>query len=184
MSGNPTTQDFGVVITMRRAAKDQNSWHLLGGILGEVKKLGRNYWRLGWILLTNGTICLLLLSTPLRLRHNQLMLYSVMRTTPPAFSYSKELFTDPWAAVAASILLVGIVAEVRRTILGPIVNLGFYVVYLGLTLFEQLNAAYHGTPQDVTLGFVLIVLVVPLLVIIAVDLALYIPALRRSAVAQ
>jgi hypothetical protein len=150
-----------------------------------MKKLGRNYWRLGWILVTNGTICLLLLSTPIRWRHNQLMLYSVMRTTPSAFSYWKELLTDPWSAVVASILLVGIVAEVRRTVLGPIVNLGFYVVYLGLILFEQLNAAYHGTPQDMTLGFVMIVFVIPLLVIIAVDLALYIPALRRlSAAAQ
>ncbi|MGA3292823.1 MAG: hypothetical protein ABSE45_02435 [Candidatus Acidiferrales bacterium] len=150
------------------------------GILGEMKKLGRSYWRLGWILLTNGAICLLLLSAPIRWRHNQLMLYSVMRTTPPAFSYWKELSADRWAVVVLLILLTGILAEVRRTVLAPIVNLGFYVVYFGLILFEQAKAAFQRSPQDVTLGFVLIVFVIPLLVIIAVDLALYIPALRRS----
>ena len=107
------------------------------------------------------------------------MLYSVMRTTPPAFSYWKELSADRWAVVVLLILLTGILAEVRRTVLAPIVNLGFYVVYFGLILFEQAKAAFQRTPQDVTLGFVLIVFVIPLLVIIAVDLALYIPALRR-----
>jgi hypothetical protein len=144
-----------------------------------MRKLSANGWRLAWVLMTNGVICLLLLSGPIRWRHNQMMLYRVMRTTPPAFSYWKELFATPWVPIVLLLLVVGAIAEVRRSVLGPVVNLGFYATYLGLILFEQAKAAYQGSPQETTLGFVLIVLVIPLAVITAVDLVFYIPALRH-----
>lgn len=143
-----------------------------------MRRLNINYWRLGWILLTNCALALLLLTGPIRTHHDQQMLYESMHTVPPAFSYWKELFATPWVPVVALVLLVGIVAEVRRTVLSPVLNLSPYVVWLIVALLERARVAGAATPQELFLGKVL--LIIPLAVVIVVDLIFYAVGLRRG----
>lgn len=142
-----------------------------------MRQLNRNYWRLGWVLLTNGVVILLFLSGPIRAHHEQQLLYQVMRTAPPPFSYVHELFADLWVPLLVLTLLGGILAEVRRTVLSPIVNLTPYVIWLIVALWERAQVAGEATPQDLFLGKVLFIF--PLTVIIAIDLIFYIAAFRR-----
>jgi hypothetical protein len=142
-----------------------------------MRRLNRNYWRLGWVLLINGAVILLLLSAPIRVYHDQQLIFGSMGSNPPPFSYWKELFASPWMPVVALVLLVGIVAEVRRTILSPIVNLTPYVIWLIVALWERAQVAGEATSQDLFLGKVLFIF--PLTVIIAIDLIFYIAAFRR-----
>jgi hypothetical protein len=142
-----------------------------------MKKLSRNYWRLGWLLLTNGTVILLILSGPIRAHHDQQLLHHVMRTTPPPFSYVHELFSDPWGPILVVTLLAGIVAELRRTILSPILNISPYVVWLVVALRERAKVAGEATTYELSLGKIL--LIVPLTVVIAIHLIFYIAAFRR-----
>jgi hypothetical protein len=143
-----------------------------------MKQLSRNYWRLGWLLLTNGAVILLFLCGPIRAHHDQKLLYQVMRTTPPPFSYVHEFFSDPWGPILVVTLLAGIVAELRRTVLSPIVNLSPYVVWLVVALWERAKVAGEATPYELFLGKVL--LIIPLTVVIAVDLIFYVVAFRRK----
>jgi hypothetical protein len=83
----------------------------------------------------------------------------------------------PWVPVVVIVLLAGIVAELRRTILSPILNLAPYVVWLIVALWERAKVAGEATPQDLFLGKVL--LIIPLAVVIAIDLAFYVVAFRR-----
>jgi hypothetical protein len=64
------------------------------------------------VLLTNGVVIILFLSGPIRAHHEQQLLYQVMRTAAPPFSYIHEFFSDPWRPIIVATLLVGIVAEV------------------------------------------------------------------------
>lgn len=143
-----------------------------------MKPLNRNYWRLGWVLVTNGSLILLLLTGPVRTHHEQQLIYESMRTTPPPFSYLKELFSSPWMPVMAFVLLVGIVAEVRRTVASPIFNIGPYLGWLVVALWERARVAGEATSQELFLGKVFLIL--PLAVVIAVDLLFYVVAYRRS----
>src|SRR5271165_1031894 len=113
-----------------------------------MRRLNSNYWRLGWILLTNGALSLLLLTAPIRTHHDQQLLHESMHTTPPPFSYWKELLADPWVPVVVLVLLVGMVAEVRRTILSVILNLAPYIVWLMVALWERARAAGEATAQE------------------------------------
>jgi hypothetical protein len=142
-----------------------------------MKQLNRSYWRLGWILLTNSALSLLLLTGPIRAHQDQQLLYESMHTSPPAYSYWRELTATPWVPVVVIVLLAGIVAELGRTILSPIVNLAPYVVWLIVALWERAKVAGEATPQDLFLGKVL--LIIPLAVVIAIDLVFYLVALRR-----
>jgi len=142
-----------------------------------MKPLNRNYWRLGWVFLTNGALTLLLLTAPIRAHHDKQLLSEAMRTAPRAYSYWKELLATPWVPVVALVLLVGIAAEVRRTVLSPIVNLAPYVTWLIVALWERARVAGEATPQELFLGKVL--LIIPLVVIIAIDLIFYVVAFRR-----
>jgi hypothetical protein len=142
-------------------------------------RLNRNYWRLIWVLLTNGVVIFLFLSGPIRAHHEQQLLYQVMRTAAPPFSYIHEFFSDPWRPIIVATLLVGIVAEVRGTILSPIVNLGPYVVWLVMFLWEAVKVAGGATPSEVSPGVIVVLIVIPLAVVIAVDLIFYVVAFRR-----
>ena len=142
-----------------------------------MRRLRRSYWRLGWVLLTNGALILLLLSGPIRAHHDQQLIYESMRTTPPPFSYWEELFATPWVPAIALVLLVAIVAEMSRTVFSPILNLSPYVVWLILALWERARVAGEATPQELYLGKVL--LIIPLAVVIAIDLIFYVVAFRR-----
>lgn len=97
-----------------------------------MRRLSRNYWRLGWVLLVNSAVVALQLTGPIRAHHDQQLLHQVMRTAPPTFSYWKELFSDPWVPVLAVILLAGIVTEVRRNALSPVINLAPFTFWLVL----------------------------------------------------
>jgi hypothetical protein len=143
-----------------------------------MKRLNRNYWRLAWVLLTNGALILLLLSGPLRVHHDQQLLNEAMRTKPPAFSYWAELFATPWVPVVVLVLLVGIAAELRRTPLSPIINLSPYVAWLAAAFWERARVAGEATSYDLYLGKVL--LIIPLVVVIGVDAVFYALAFRRS----
>ena len=142
-----------------------------------MRRLNRNYWRLGWVLLTNGVVILLFLTAPVRMHHDQQLISGSLRANPPQFSYLKEFFADPWGPILVLTLLAGIVAEVRRTILSPILNLTPYVIWLIVALWERAQVAGEATSQDLFLGKVLFIF--PLTVIIAVDLIFYIAAYRR-----
>jgi len=142
-----------------------------------MRRLNVNYWRLGWVSLTNGALIVLLLSGPIRAYNGQQLISEGLRTTPPPFSYWKELFASPWVPVVVLVLLLGIVAEVRRTVLSPIVNLSPYVVWLIVALWERARVAGEATSQELFLGKVLLIL--PLAVVIVVDLVFYAFAFRR-----
>jgi hypothetical protein len=142
-----------------------------------MRKLNRNYWRFGWVLLTNSALSLLLLTGPIRTHQDRQLLYQSMHASPPAYSYWRELVATPWVPVVVIVLLAGIVAELRRTILSPILNLAPYVVWLVVALWERAKVAGEATPQDLFLGEVL--LIIPLAVVVAIDLAFYVVALRR-----
>jgi hypothetical protein len=144
-----------------------------------MRRLNRSYWRLAWVLLTNGVVILLFLSGPIRAHHEQQLLHQVMRTTPPPFSYIHEFFSDPWGPIIVATLLVGIAAEVRRTILSPIVNLGPYLVWLIRFLWQEVKVASGATPFEVSPGVIMVLIIIPLAVVIAVDLIFYIAAFRR-----
>jgi len=132
-----------------------------------MKRLNRNYWRLGWVLLINSAVMALQLTAPIRGYHNQLLLHQVMRTAPPAFSYWKELFSDPWAPVLAVILLAGIMAEVRRNALSPVFNLAPFAFWLVLAFRDPFYSKQ-------------LLLIFPLAVVILVDLVFYALAFRRK----
>jgi|SRR5208283_1421167 len=139
-------------------------------------RLNKNYWRLGWVLLTNGVVILLFLSGPIRTHHEEQLLHQVMRTTPPPFSYVHEFFADPWGPLLVLALLGGILAEVRRTVFSLIINLGPYVVWFIAGLWEQAKAAGEATPSELFLGKVFLII---LAVVIGIDLAFYAFAFRR-----
>ena len=109
---------------------------------------------------------------------DQRMLYETMGTAPPSFSYWKELLATPWVPVVVLVLLIGIVAELRRSVLSPILTLLPYIAWLIVALFERERVAAEASPQDLFLGKVL--LIIPLAVIIAVDLIFYVAAIRRA----
>jgi hypothetical protein len=94
------------------------------------------------------------------------VLYQSLHTPLPAFSYWKELLNDPWAPVLAAILLAGVVAEVRRNALSPILNLGPFVLWLVLALNDR---AYSTQP----------LLILPLVMVIGIESVFYIAAFRR-----
>lgn len=142
-----------------------------------MRRLNRNYWRLGWVLLTNGAVSLLLLIGPIRVYHDEQLLHQVMRTTAPAFSYWKELFAAPWVPLMLVVLLVGMLAEVRRTVLSPIFNLAPYVVWLIVAFWERAKVVDDAT-HELFLGKVL--LIFPLVAVIAVDVVFYVAAFRRT----
>jgi lysylphosphatidylglycerol synthetase-like protein (DUF2156 family) len=131
------------------------------------------------MVLTNvGVICLFV-GGPIRQRHDELLLYRVMRTDPPAFSYVHAFISDPWRVALVVMLLVGIFAELRRTILSPILNLGLYFVWFIVFSWDAVEFSIGATPSEVAPLLVLVLTVIPLAVVIGVDLFFYIPALRQ-----
>lgn len=142
-----------------------------------MKRLEKNYWRLGWVLVTNASLIFLLLIGPIRTHYQQQLIYENMRTTAPPFSYLKELFASPWVPVMILVLLVGIIAEMRRAVVSSIFNVGPYLVWLLVALWERARVAGEATAQELFLGKVF--LIFPLSVIIAVDLVFYVIAFRR-----
>jgi hypothetical protein len=144
-----------------------------------MKRLSRNYWRLAWVLLTNSVVISLFLSGPIRAHREQELLYQVMRTAAPPFSYVHEFFSDPWRPIIVATLLIGIIAELSGTILSPIINLGPYVVWLIMFLWEAVRVASGATPSEVSPGVIMVLIVIPLAVVVAVDLMFYVIAFRR-----
>ena len=141
-----------------------------------MRRLNRNYWRLAWVVLTNGVVIFLFLSGPIRAHHEQQLLHQVMRTAPPPFSYVHEFFADPWGPLLVLTLLGGILAEVRRSVLSPIFNLGTYAVWFIVALWEQAKATGEATPYELSLGKVFLIV---LAAVIGVNLVFYALALRR-----
>jgi hypothetical protein len=101
-----------------------------------------------------------------------------MGTVPLPFSYWKELFATPWVPILVLVLLIGIVAELRRSVLSPVFTLVPYIAWLIVALCDRARVAAEASPQDLFLGKVL--LIIPLAVIIAVDLIFYVAAIRRT----
>ncbi|HYL64438.1 MAG TPA: hypothetical protein VE077_17630 [Candidatus Methylomirabilis sp.] len=98
-----------------------------------------------------------------------------MRTALPPFSYVHEFFADLWGPLLVLTLLGGVLAEVRRTVLSPIINVGPYAVWFILALWEHARLAGEATPYELSLGKVLLII---LAVVIGVDLAFYALAFR------
>lgn len=131
-----------------------------------MRRLNRNYWRLGWVLVVNSAVVVLQLTGPVRAYHDQQLLHHATRTAPPVFSYWKELFSDPWVPVLGAILLVGIVAEVRRNALSPIFNVAPFAFWLVLAFRDSFYSKQ-------------LLLIFPLAVVIVTDLVFYALAFRR-----
>jgi hypothetical protein len=131
-----------------------------------MRRLNRNYWRLGWVLVVNSAVVVLQLTGPVRAYHDQQLLHQAMRTAPPVFSYWKELFSDPWVPVLGVILLVGIVAEVRRNALSPIFNVAPFAFWLVLAFRDSFYSKQ-------------LLVILPLALVIVVDLVFYAFAFRR-----
>lgn len=143
-----------------------------------MKRLNGNYWRLGWILLTNGALVFLLLSGPIRAHQHQQVLHEALGTPLEPFSYWKQLFAAPWVPVVVLVLLLGISSELRRSALSPILNLGPYVAWLVVALWERARIIGEASPYELLLGKVL--LIIPLSLVIAIDLLFYLLAFRRG----
>ncbi|HVS89747.1 MAG TPA: hypothetical protein VHF01_16190 [Candidatus Acidoferrum sp.] len=131
-----------------------------------MRRISRNYWRLGWVLLVNSAVVVLQLTGPIRAHHDQQLLHQVMRTAPPIFSYWKELFSDPWVPVLAVILLAGIVTEVRRNALSPVINLAPFTFWLVLAFRDPFYSKQ-------------LLILFSLVMVIVVDLVFYAFAFRR-----
>jgi hypothetical protein len=143
-----------------------------------VKRLGRNYWRLGWIVLTNGVLVFPFFMAPLWQRRTELSLHRVGVVLPP-FSYWRQLFASPWwLQVGVLILLVGIVAELRRSIVSPIFNLSPYVAGVVLAVLGQAADLMRGTHREVSPGAVLLFGIAPFALIAAINAAFYVHAFR------
>jgi hypothetical protein len=136
-----------------------------------MRRLNKNYWRVGWVLLVNSTVVAFQLTAPIRAYHDQRLLYQAIRMAPPAFSYWKELFSDPWVPVLAAVLLTGIVAEVRRSVLSPILNLVPFALWLVLAFRDSFYSKQ-------------LLLILPLAVVIAIDSVFYIAAFRQRQIAD
>jgi hypothetical protein len=76
------------------------------------------------------------------------------------------------------VLLVGILAEMRRTVLSPIIILSPCVVWLAVALWERAKVAGEATPSELFLGEVLLIL--PLTAVIVVDVIFYVIGFRRT----
>jgi hypothetical protein len=145
-----------------------------------MRKLKENYWRSVWVLLTNGLVILLFLSGPIRSHHQQELIYQAMRTAPPTFSYFREFFSDPWRPTIVTILTLGIVADFFRSILSPIFNLGIYLVWLVMFLWEEAKVVRGATPSEVSPGLIIVLFIIPLVAVFGVNLGFYAHALRRA----
>ena len=141
-----------------------------------MKRLNRDYWRLAWVLLTNGIVIFFFVSGPVKAHHDQQLLYQVMRTSPPPFSYLHEFFSGFWGPFLVFTLLGGILAEVWRSVLSPVFNLGPFVAWFIGGLWERTKVANEATPYELFLGKIFLVV---LAVVIAVDLLFYVIAFRR-----
>jgi hypothetical protein len=140
-----------------------------------MRKLNRNYWRLGWILLTNGSWVLLFLSGPIRAYYQEERLYQVLRTPSQPFSYVHQYFSDPWMPLLVLALLGGIFAEVRRNVFSPIINLVPYLVWFIVGLREQIRVAGEVTLYEASWEKIFLAI---LAVIIAIDAFFYVIALK------
>jgi len=142
-----------------------------------MRRLSRNYWRLAWVLFTNSLVILLFLSAPIRAPEK--LLYEALGQTAPRFWYIREFFSDPWRPIIVATLLVGIVAEARRAILSPILNLSPYVAWLIMFLWVEAGIVSDPASSEVSSGVILVLAILPLTVVIVVDLVFYILAFRR-----
>jgi hypothetical protein len=143
-----------------------------------MRRLNRNYWRLGWVLLTNGGLTLSLLTGPLRVHHDTELLYATIRMATPQFSYWRELFIAPWVPVLALILLLGIVAELRRTVFSSILNMTPYLAWLSVALWDRTKFTGEVDPQELFLNKLLLII---LTMVVVTDLIFYLAAFRRTA---
>jgi len=145
-----------------------------------MRRLSRSYWRLTWVLLTNGAVILLFLLGPIRSLHEQETLHQVMRTAAPPFSYIHEFFSDVWRPIIVAILLAGIVAELLRSALSSILNVGPYLLWFIISSWQVARVAMGRTPSEVSPGVILALMVIPLALVVAVDMMFYVVAFRRG----
>jgi hypothetical protein len=103
-----------------------------------------------------------------------------MRTAPPTFSYFREFFSDPWRPTIVTILALGIVADFFRSILSPIFNLGIYLVWLVMFLWEEAKVVRGAAPSEVSPGLIIVLFIIPLVAVIGVNLGFYAHVLRRA----
>lgn len=143
-----------------------------------MNRLPRSYWRLAWVLLTNALVMFLLLTGPFRVHHDQQALQRLLQSPPEPFSYWGQLFSAPWLPLMVLVLLFGIVSEIRRSALSPIFNLGPYLVWLAVALWERARLAGQASPYELYVGKMLLML--PLTILIIVGLIFYAFAFRRK----
>jgi hypothetical protein len=142
-------------------------------------RLKRNFWRLAWVLFTNGFVVILFLNGPIRSKHEQQLLYQAMGTPASPFSYLHEFFSDPWRPIIVVTLLVGIVAEASRNVLSAVMNVGVWVVWLFLFLRDAVQVARGQADSEVSASL-LMTICVALAVVVAANVSFYVDAVRRT----
>lgn len=140
-----------------------------------MRRLTKNYWRTGWILLINGAVIALFLTGPIREQRDQQMLDQVVRTISPHLSYAHALFLEPWALGLIAALFVGIVVELRRVALATILNTCPFALWLAVASWDRAKAAGGATPEDLSISTLFIVV---LAVIVVINAAFYLAAFR------
>lgn len=78
-----------------------------------------------------------------------------------------------------TILALAIVADFFRSILSPIFNLGIYLVWLVMFLWEEARVVRGAAPSEVSPGLIVVLFVIPLVAVIGVNLGFYAHLLRR-----
>jgi hypothetical protein len=88
-----------------------------------MRRLSKNRWRTGWILSLNSAIIVLLFTAPIYEYHNEGQIFHAMGTAQPPFSFWAAIFANVWTPVFLGAMALGILAEMRRSIFSPILNL-------------------------------------------------------------
>lgn len=140
-----------------------------------MRRLTKNYWRTGWILFVNGAVIVLFLAAPIRQHHAEAPLYRALEMTPPPVSYFHLLLSEPWVLGLLAVLLLGVVAELRRAVIATIFNVIPYLVGLISVLSAMLKPG-EAEPEGFAIG---ILLTIVLTVIVTIDAIFYLAAFKR-----
>jgi len=143
-----------------------------------MKTINKNNMRTAWVAITNGTFMLLLLTAPLRDFHMKEQLFRSFGSAPPPFSYWRELLATPLTLGVSFVLVLGILAELRRNVLALILNVVLYAWCLAAVLIERAKVSGNAPAQDLFIGLVFVI--VPLSVVLIVDSIFYARALLRK----
>lgn len=110
-----------------------------------MRRLHQNTWRLSWVLFVNTTIIVLLVTALIREYRAQGQIFKALgRPEPSILSWSSV--SSPWTLLLIVMLVLGMLAELRRSILSLLFNLIPFVAVLIWWAVDltQSNGSYAG----------------------------------------